>query len=383
MIGLGVDLFFEEWVGKYKNKRVGLLTNITGVNARLQPTIDLFFEHPEIDLICLFSPEHGIRGDAKEGEKVASGVDPYTGLPVFSLYGETRKPTKDMLESLDVVVVDLQDIGARYYTFIYTVANMMEACKTMDIEVVILDRPNPIGGLKREGNLVKEDFHSFVGQYPLPNRHGLTIGELALVFQREFGLDCSLSIISMSGWKRFMYFVDTGLQWVPPSPNSTGQIMSLLYPGTCLIEGTNLSEGRGTTRPFEIVGAPFINGYELAKRLNEKQLEGIIARPTSFIPTYQKYKDEWCAGVQLHVMDIRRVNSYRTGLVLLETISELYGEALEFRDPDNKRSPFNLLAGTDKLQRLIREHRVEEYLSDCEREIQDFNEMIKPYLIYK
>ena len=383
MVQLGIDNFLENNVEQFKGARVGLVTNMTGVNRELKPTIDLFYEHPDIELAALFGPEHGIRGDAKEGEKFSSSIDPYTSLPIHSLYGETRKPTKEMLSDIDIIFIDLQDIGARYYTFIYTVSNVMEACRDHGKRVIVLDRPNPINGLKREGNLVEEDFLSFIGQYPIPNRHGLTIGELSLLYKHEFGLDCDLTVIPMIGWQRCMFFDDTDLIWVQPSPNSTGQNMSILYPGTCFIEGTNLSAGRGTTRPFEVVGAPFIDGYRLAKRFNEKGLDGIIARPTSFIPTYQKFKDELCSGVQLHITDRDKINSFKTGLYLLETVAELYPNDLTFRDPEKQRSHFNLLAGTDKLREMVVQKKVDHFFEACEDQLEYFNKQVKPYLLYK
>ena len=380
---LGIEVFLERHVASFKGKRIGLVTNMTGVNQKLVPTIDLFYEHPDIRLTALYGPEHGIRGDAKEGETVLSGIDPYTGLPVYSLYGETRKPTGDMLSDVDVIVIDLQDIGARYYTFIYTVANVMEACKEYGKQVVILDRPNPINGHSREGNLVKEGFRSFVGNYSLPNRHGLTIGEIALLYKHEFGIDCELVVIPMEGWRRDMFFSDTGLIWVQPSPNSTGEIMSLLYPGTCLLEGTNLSCGRGTTRPFEVAGAPFMDGYRLAKRFNKKGLPGVIARPTSYVPFYQKYKDELCHGVQIHITDKTQLHSFKTGLYLLETIAELYPDQFSFRDAEDVRCHFNLLAGTDELINRIFEQKSDEFLATCDVELEAFRNRIKPFLLYK
>lgn len=380
---LGIEVFLERHVASFKGKRIGLVTNMTGVNQKLVPTIDLFYEHPDIRLTALYGPEHGIRGDAKEGETVLSGIDPYTGLPVYSLYGETRKPTGDMLSDVDVIVIDLQDIGARYYTFIYTVANVMEVCKEYGKQVVILDRPNPINGHSREGNLVKEGFRSFVGNYSLPNRHGLTIGEIALLYKHEFGIDCELVVIPMEGWRRDMFFSDTGLIWVQPSPNSTGEIMSLLYPGTCLLEGTNISCGRGTTRPFEVAGAPFMDGYRLAKRFNKKGLPGVIARPTSYVPFYQKYKDELCHGVQIHITDKTQLHSLKTGLYLLETIAELYPDQFSFRDAEDVRCHFNLLAGTDELMNRILEQRSDEFLTACDVELEAFRNRIKPYLLYQ
>jgi uncharacterized protein YbbC (DUF1343 family) len=379
---LGIDVFLDEKYSSYSGERIGLVTNMTGVNKKLIPSIDLLNEHPNIRLTALFGPEHGIRGDAKEGEEVSSSIDPYTGLPIHSLYGKTRKPTKEMLADIDVMVFDLQDIGARYYTYIYTLAFVMEACQENGKKVVVLDRPNPINGRQREGNLVLEDFRSFVGGYPLPNRHGLTIGEIALLYQNEFGIHCELEVIPMAGWTRDLYFDETGLLWVQPSPNSTGQNMSILYPGTCLLEGTNISGGRGTTRPFEVAGAPFIDGYKLARLFNEKGLDGVIARPTSYIPTYEKYQNELCSGIQLHVTDKNKINSFKTGLYLLESIAALYPEQFTFLKQDEKRCHFNLLAGTDELMGVILEQKTAGFLQTCEEELDSFETKIKPYLLY-
>lgn len=350
---LGLDIFLEKEYKTFKGNRIGLVTNMTGVNERLIPSIDLFNEHPDINLTALYAPEHGIRGDAKEGELVESSIDPMTNLPVYSLYGKTRKPNKKMLDHVDVVVFDLQDIGSRYYTFIYTMAYMMKACEEYGKHFVVLDRPNPISGEKVEGNLVEEDVRSFVGLLPIPNRHGMTVGELALLFKNEFGYNCELTVVQMQDWQRKMYFDDTNLMWVPPTPNTTGIDMTILYPGTCLIEGTNLSEGRGTTKPFEWIGAPFLNGQKLANRFNERKLPGVLARPTSFVPTYQKHKGETCGGVQLHVVDRDNLNALKTGILLIETIAEMYPKDFEFIRNDHEKYFFDLLSGTKKLKDKI------------------------------
>ncbi|SHG46907.1 exo-beta-N-acetylmuramidase NamZ family protein [Ornithinibacillus halophilus] len=380
---LGLDVFLENDYKQFKGQRIGLVTNMTGVNERLIPSIDLFHEHPEIELTALYAPEHGIRGDAKEGEKVESTIDPYTGLPVFSLYGATRKPTKDMLEPVDVLVFDLQDIGSRYYTFIYTMAYVMEACKENGKQFVVLDRPNPVSGTKMEGNLVEEDVRSFVGLLPIPNRHGMTVGEMALLYKEEFGYDCELTVVPMQGWQRDMYFDQTGLFWVPPSPNTTNMDMSILYSGTCLVEGTNLSEGRGTTRPFELVGAPFIESQQLAKVFNEKKVPGVLARPTSFIPFYQKQKDVTCGGIQLHVEDRDQLNSLEAGIILLETIAELYPNEFEFIKNENEKYFFDLLAGTKALKTMILEGKSREFLDSCNMSLESFQKLKEPYLLYK
>ncbi|MET3698292.1 uncharacterized protein YbbC [Bacillus oleivorans] len=380
---LGLDSFIEKQYKLFTGKRIGLVTNMTGVNGRLVPTIDLFYEHPDIELVALYGPEHGIRGDAKEGEKVESSTDPYTGLSVYSLYGTTKKPTKEMLEPVDVIVFDLQDIGARYYTFIYTMAYMMEACAEYGKHFVVLDRPNPISGSSVEGNLVEEDVRSFVGLYPIPNRHGMTVGEMALLFKHEFGLNCELTVVHMEGWKRSMYFDETKFFWVPPSPNSTGIDMSILYPGTCLVEGTNLSEGRGTTKPFEYVGAPFIDGYRLAKAFNGRKIPGVLARPTSFIPVYQKYKDQICGGVQLHIVDRHNLHSLKAGLYLLETIAEMYNQEFQIVQHQNGRYMFDLLSGTKSLKKLLVSGKTSDFLENCEEQSELFQKQRDPYLIYK
>ncbi|MCC3356344.1 exo-beta-N-acetylmuramidase NamZ domain-containing protein [Bacillus sp. REN16] len=380
---LGLDVFLETRVQEFKGKRIGLVTNMTGVNHQLIPTIDLFHEHPDIQLTALFAPEHGIRGDAKEGEKVESTIDPYTGLPVFSLYGESRKPSKEMLETVDVVVFDLQDIGSRYYTFIYTMAYVMEACAEQGKEFIVLDRPNPVSGEKLEGNLVEEDVRSFVGLLPIPNRHGMTVGELALLYKHEFGYDCELTVVPMQGWKRDMYYDETDLFWVPPSPNTTNIDMNILYPGICLVEGTNLSEGRGTTRPFEYIGAPFIDGHRLAKTFNQNKVSGVLARPTSFIPTYQKHKDEVCGGIQLHVVDRRKLNSLEAGILLIETIAEMYPNDFSFISNHNGKYFFDLLAGTKKLKKHILNGTSSDFLETCNKQVASFKKQREPYLLYK
>src|SRR5690625_1275845 len=371
-VELGLDIFLKDKYKEYIGKRIGLITNMTGVNKRLIPTIDLFFEHPDINITALYSPEHGIRGDAKEGEKVESSVDPHTKLPVYSLYGETRKPTEEMLAEIDVLVFDLQDIGSRYYTYIYTMANVMEACADFNKELIVLDRPNPISRIKVEGNLVEEDYQSFVGMFPIPNRHGMTVGELALLFKHEFGYDCDLTVIEMEGWRRDFYFDETNLHWISPSPNTTDLDMMILYPGTCLIEGTNLSEGRGTIRPFEYIGSPFINGYFLAKEFNDLNVPGVLARPTSFIPTYQKFSGEVCSGVQLHVTDRNQLNAFQAGVLLLQVIAKMYPEDFECVQHSSGRFFFDLLAGTSTLRKSILDGKASKFLQDSKEDTKRF-----------
>ncbi len=378
---LGLDLFLESQFRPFKGKRVGLVTNMTGVDKRLVSTIDLMNEHPDIHLVALYGPEHGIRGDAKEGEAVDSTKDSYTGIPVFSLYGDTRKPSKEMLDSVDVLVFDIQDIGSRYYTYIYTMAYVMEACAEQGKQFVVLDRPNPISGAVMEGNLIEKGIRSFVGLYPIPNRHGMTVGELALFYKHEIGINCDLTVVQMEGWGRKMYYDQTSLFWVPPSPNTTSIDMSILYPGTCLVEGTNLSEGRGTTRPFEYIGAPYIDGYRLAKEFNEKKVAGVLARPTSFKPMYQKHVGKVCEGVQLHVEDRHTLHSFKTGLTLLETIADMYPNDFEFSN-QGERYFFDLLAGTKELRGIILKGQTADFLHECADQVEQFKKQVEPYLLY-
>ncbi|MEK4521546.1 DUF1343 domain-containing protein [Psychrobacillus sp. FSL W7-1457] len=379
---LGVEVFLEDGYKPFMGKSIGLVTNMTGVNQKLTPTIELFVDHPGINLTALYGPEHGIRGDAKEGEGVQSSIDPFTNLPVYSLYGDSRKPTQEMLESVDVIVFDLQDIGSRYFTYIYTMAYVMEACGEQGKQFVVLDRPNPISGDRIEGNLVEEDVRSFVGLLPIPNRHGMTVGELAQLFKYKFGYNCDLTVVPMEGWHRAMYFDDTPVLWVPPSPNTTNIDMNVLYPGTCLIEGTNLSEGRGTTRPFEWIGAPYVDGQRLAKAFNEKKIEGIIARPISFKPTYQKYMNVICSGIQLHIVDRRTLNAWETGLLLIETIAEMYPNDFSFIENEQKKYFFDLLAGSKSIRERIWNGTTKEYIENCQDLIEGFQKEKKIYDIY-
>lgn len=380
---LGIEVFMEQHIQKYKGKRLGLVTNMTGVTSRLKPTIDVLFQHSDVQLTALYGPEHGIRGDGREGEAIDSFVDPYTGVPVYSLYGKAKKPTPEMLKEVDVILFDLQDIGARYYTYIYTMAYVMEACGELGIPLIVLDRPNPIGGDAVEGNLLKSDCSSFVGLYPIPNRHGLTIGELALLYKYEFGIKCELVAVPMEGWKRQMLYDQTGLCWVPPSPNSTGLDMCLLYPGTCLIEGTNLSEGRGTTRPFEYIGAPFIDGYKLAQVLNQLQLGGVLFRSASFIPAYQKYSGERCEGIQVHITDRKGIRPVQIGLQIIETIANLYPKEFAFAEKNSRgKTFFDLLAGDVTVQQHILEGTISIFLEYCVSEAENFKDLSRRYYLY-
>ncbi|MHC8517695.1 exo-beta-N-acetylmuramidase NamZ family protein [Sporosarcina sp. ITBMC105] len=383
-VQLGVDVFFEQDLSSLKGKRIGLLTNQTGVNAELVSTIRLVHDHPDLHLVALFAPEHGLLTNAREGEKFTDAVHCSTGLPVFSLYGKTKKPTDAMMDAVDIVIFDMQDIGARYYTYMYTMAYMMQACARKGKRMIVLDRPNPIGGEAVEGNFIEEGFTSFVGLYPIPNRHGMTIGELATYFNEVFGIHCQLDVIHMKGWKRNLYFHETGLPWVPPSPNTTTVQMMLLYPGTCLLEGTNLSEGRGTTQPFEVIGAPFIDGEKLQDRVNSLGIETIRARATAFTPTYQKYAGEHCEGIQLHVTEPRRIQPLHTFVTVLAEIIDMYPKQVDFLTYGSLKHPmFDLLAGNAELRHGLLRGSLGDYQAKCQSDTAVFMDKREKYLCYR
>ncbi len=383
-VKLGVDVFFDRDLSDLRGKRLGLLTNQTGANAGLVSTIRLFHEHPELQLTALFAPEHGLLTNVKEGEKFTDAVHRSTGIPIYSLYGQTKKPTDAMMEQVDVVIFDIQDIGARYYTYIYTMAYMMEACARTGKRMIVLDRANPIGGESVEGNLVDPDYSSFVGLYPIPNRHGMTVGELAAYFNEEFHIRCELEVVGMEGWKRSSFQTENGLPWIPPSPNTTSLDMMLLYPGTCLVEGTNLSEGRGTTQPFEIIGAPFIDGEKLQDNVNALGLEGVRARALAFTPTYSNYHGQLCEGIQLHITNRRTFKPVESVAHILAVIASMYADKLEFLEYGNLRHPmFDLLAGNDVLRNGLLSGDINLYNEQCVRDTEKFMDTRERYLRYR
>jgi uncharacterized protein YbbC (DUF1343 family) len=298
-------------------RRVGLVANPTAVTRGLVHAADLLHAAPGVRLVSLFGPEHGIRGDAQYMAAVGGDHDPRTGLPAHSLYGETReslRPTREALDGLDVLAFDVQDVGARYYTYQATMMLCMEAAAEAGKAFVVLDRPNPIGGVLVEGPALRPGFESFCGLHDLAVRHGMTVGELALLFREERRLDLDLEVVPCRGWSRGMLFRETGLPWVLPSPNMPTPETALVYPGTCLLEGTNLSEGRGTTRPFELMGAPWLDGHRLAEDLAREKLPGAAFRPASFVPTWDKHAGVRCHGVEVVVRDASRFRPFRTGI---------------------------------------------------------------------
>ncbi|MDH4232596.1 MAG: DUF1343 domain-containing protein, partial [Nitrospirota bacterium] len=314
--------------------------------------------------------------------------DPETGLPVYSLYGKTRKPIPEMLTNVDVMVIDMQDVGARYYTFIWTMALVMEACQEQGRAVVILDRPNPIGGDMTEGPVLRPEFASFVGLRRLPVRHGMTIAEIALYLKDIYYPSLDLYVIKMTGWKRRMWFDDTGLPWVLPSPNMPTLDTAAVYPGMCLLEGTNLSEGRGTTRPFEIFGAPFVDSERLVKRLREFRLPGVFFRPLHFLPTFQKHAGKPCSGSQIHVTDRQKFKPFKTAAAILKSVRELYPKDFSWNNPpyeyEEKHLPIDILAGTERFREDIESGKTLKAMEAWwNRELSDFDRKIrKQYLIY-
>ena len=383
MVQYGLDRLLAEGHPGLKGKRIGLITNHTGIDVRLRSNIDLLHQHPDFNLVALFGPEHGVRGNAAAGEHVDSYTDARTGLPVYSLYGDSRRPSSESLADIEALVFDILDCGCRYYTFVYTMAYTMQAAAAHGISYFVLDRPNPITGMQVEGNVLKMGFESFVGYYPIPMRHGLTVGELAKLFNDEFGIGCNLQVVPMSGWQRSMWWDQTGNPWVMPSPNLPTPEVSLVYAGTCLFEGTNLSEGRGTTKPFQIIGAPWVVAVDWAEALNDLGLGGIIFRQTYFTPTFSKHQGLLCGGVELHITDRDIFCPTLVALEMIAVVRKLYPHSFAWLEPSNGRYFFDLLAGTDQL-RLDLERGVApaEIVAGWEEELNAFVAVSNSYLIY-
>lgn len=322
MIKVGIENI-NEYLHLFENKKVGLITNPTGVDHNLKTTIDILNE--KTNLIALFSPEHGIRGDLQAGVQLNDYTDPETGCIVYSLYGKNKRPTRDMLKDIDVLCFDIQDVGARFYTFIYTMAYAMMACAEYGKQFIVFDRPNPVGD-EVEGNILDTNFRSFIGYYPLVQRYGLTIGELATLFNNEYEINCDLQIVKMNGYKRNMKYQDTKFPWVLPSPNIPTVEATFSYLATCIFEGTNISEGRGTTRPFSVIGSPWLDHKSLVMELDKHNLEGVMFRPLFFTPTFSKHANKLCNGIELIITDYDKFKPVITGYTLLYLIKEMHPE---------------------------------------------------------
>lgn len=387
-IELGLDRLLIEQFSALKGLRVGLICNQASVDHGFQHAADLFYRHPEINLKALFGPQHGIRGDVQDN-MVETGhtIDIQTKLPVYSLYSETREPTSAMLADLDAVVFDLQDVGCRVYTFIYTMANAMRSCARDGKKFFVCDRPNPINGLDFEGNLLEPGHESFVGMFPIPMRHGMTVGELAGLFNTEFGIGCDLEVFKMENWTRELYLDETDCPWVPPSPNMPTVETAAVFPGTVYFEGTEISEGRGTTRPFEMVGAPFIDGFRYAQALIELGLPGVYFRQISFKPTFQKHSGQVCGGVFVHVSDRKSFKPVLTGLALAKTAYEMYPEKFEYKktpyEYEYDRNAFDVISGSEKTRGFIESGgKLTELEASWSSGIESFRDLRQKYLLY-
>jgi uncharacterized protein YbbC (DUF1343 family) len=387
-ISLGLENLFSERVDLLKGYKIGLICNPSTVDHNFRHAVDLFRANPEIKLTTLFGPQHGIRGETQDNMIEWDGFhDQRTGIMAYSLYGESREPTGEMLSNVDVLVFDIQDVGTRVYTFIYTMALAMEAARKHGKRFLVLDRPNPIGGIGIEGNILEPEYKSFVGMFPLPMRHGMTVAELAKMFNQEFGIGCELEIVTMSDYKREFWYSDTDAPWVIPSPNMPTVNTAAVYPGTVFVEGTKISEGRGTTRPFELNGAPFTESNRITEHLNGLKLPGVYFRPHSFIPTFHKHAGSLCHGCQIHVIDREAFKPVITGIALIKSFLDLYPKDFKWQVPPYEyvydRLPFDVIAGTPKIREQIESGAsIEQIAESWEEGEKGFAQRRAPYLLY-
>lgn len=387
-IRTGIEVLKSQNFKILEGKRVGLITNPTGVDNQLRSTVDILYHAPNVNLVALFGPEHGVRGDIHAGDKVDSSTDPATGLPVHSLYGATRKPTPEMLEDIDVLVYDIQDIGCRSFTYISTMGVAMEAAAENGKEFVVLDRPNPLGGHKVEGNLVEDPYISFVSQFKIPYLYGLTCGELALLINNEFMKDnpVDLKVVKMKKWKRKMTYEDTGLQWVPSSPHIPHAHSAVFYPVSGILgELGYLSIGVGYTIPFQMFAAPWIQAEEFAQALNDLGLEGVIFRPIHLKPFYSVGKGEHLQGVQVHFSDYKKVQLSEIQFYVMQEIARLYPERKVFEHCNTKRfNMFDKVCGSNYIREKFTEtNNWEEVKSYWNKDIKEFKLLSKKYYLYK
>jgi uncharacterized protein YbbC (DUF1343 family) len=373
-------------IGSYKHlfdgKRVSIITNHTAYNRSGQYIVDVFRSMDNVKVAAFFSPEHGIYGVEEDGRRIESMTEPNYQIPVYSLYGKTLKPTPQMLENIDILVFDIQDIGARFYTYIYTMSLAMEAAAEYDKRFIVLDRPNPINGLQVEGNILKPKFATFVGLYPIPVRHGMTAGELARMFNEQGwlkdGIKADLVVIPMKGWRRSMWYDRTGLKFIKPSPNMVSLETAAVYPGLCLLEGTNVSEGRGTPLPFTQFGAPWIDSNNLAAELNKLNLPGIRFRPASFTPVSSKYKGQRCNGVQVIITNRDLLEPYWSGILIVNKIYQMYTNKFQW-----KTRHFDRLCGTSTIREAITNRSsLEAQRESWQAELKSFLQIRSKYLIY-
>ena len=387
-VKLGLERLLEDAASIVKGARVGLICNQASVNHHYRHAADLLHAHPEIDLRVLFGPQHGIRGDVQDNMiETAHGLDRNTGRRVYSLYSETREPTDEMLADIDTLVFDMQDVGCRIYTFVYTLANCMRVAKRLNKRVIVCDRPNPISGKYVSGNVLEPEFASFVGQYPIPTRHGMTVGELAKLFNEHFTIGCDLQVITMQGWERQYWLDETDAPWVLPSPNMPTLDSATVFPGTVHFEGTQMSEGRGTTRPFELIGAPYIDPEEYAAALNDLSLAGVFFRACVFQPTFQKHAGVSCGGVQIHVLDREVFEPVLAGVAMAKLAYDMYKENFRWKEPPYEyvydKNPFDVIAGSDKTRKAFEQGlSLGEIEASWQSELNEFRRVRENYLMY-
>jgi uncharacterized protein YbbC (DUF1343 family) len=385
-VRLGSERLFESTI--LDGRRIGVVCNAASVDGDLRHIADRLATHPRARLAAIFGPQHGFRSDVQDNMiETPHGRDDIRRVPVFSLYSETREPTADMLRDLDALVIDLQDVGTRVYTFIYTMAGCLAAARAHNLPVIVCDRPNPIGGDGVEGPLVAPGFESFVGRYPIPMRHGMTIGELARLFNEHFGIGASLEVIGMAGWQRPMYHDQAGIPWVLPSPNMPTLDTTLVYPGSVLFEGTNISEGRGTTRPFELLGAPWVVAERFADAMTRLELPGVRVRPAVFEPTFQKHAGARCGGCQIHVLDRQAFRPVATGVALVAAFRSSDPDRFRWRDPpyeyEREKVPFDILAGSAELREQVEAGLpADEIARSWEGGVREFERVRRRFLLY-
>lgn len=388
-VQLGNERLINEFFNLIEGKKVGVIANHTSLLSNGEHLVDYLHQSKKVKVVAAFGPEHGFRGAAPDGIKIESSRDEKTGIMIYSLYGETKKPTPEMLRDIEVLIFDIQDVGARFYTYISTLYLCLEAAAENDIEFIVCDRPNPIGGEIVDGPILKKEFESFVGIAPLPIQHGMTIGELALYFndliEQKIGKRAKLKVIEMTGWKRNMLFPETGLRWIPPSPNIVDFWSAVVYPGVCLIEATNVSEGRGTWRPFQVIGAPFINSEELINELERLNFKSVYFSPVQFTPVEiqgmaknPKFKNQVCNGIRIQIESTQDFYPVQFGLALISTLKKLYPTNVEIRTES-----MNRLVGDDKITKMLIEATpYEEIVKTYQDELNNFKQLRTKYLLY-
>jgi uncharacterized protein YbbC (DUF1343 family) len=387
-VSLGLEQFTTAPPAHLRGLRMGLLCNSASVDHDLVHARQRLHACFGEQLVLLFSPQHGLFAERQDNMIESDHRrDPVLGIPVYSLYSQTRMPTEDMFAPIDVLLVDLQDVGTRVYTFIYTLSYCMEAARCYGKKVIVLDRPNPIGGLQVEGNCLDPDWSSFVGRYPLPMRHGMTIGELAMMFNQAFGIGCDLEVIPLKGWRRDMHFSQTDLPWVAPSPNLPSPASALVYPGQVIWEGTNISEGRGTTQPFELFGAPFVEPEKILQHIGGRELSGMVLRPMEFEPTSNKWQGRVCRGFQMHVRDPLAFQPYKNSLILLQAMLACHPDAFQWKTPpyeyEYERLPIDLILGDQQIRlRLGAMESMNALEASWQDGLRAFDEMRRDFFLY-